>query len=64
MTYTTEKGYTYELRGGEWLNEENKCFYDVIGAIGTQGYYLCRDVLDRGFVLYMPNYNKILPRID
>lgn len=62
MTITTEKGYTYELRGGEWLNEENKYFYDVIAYIG-HGYYLCRDVLERVFALYMPDYNKFVPVI-
>ena len=63
MTITTEKGYTYELRGGEWLNEENKCFYDVIGSLG-HGYYLCRDVLERVFALYMPDFYKAVPRVD
>ena len=63
MTFTTKKGYTFELRGGEWLNEENKCFYDVIASLGA-GYYLCRDVLDREFALYMPDYNRFAPRLD
>lgn len=63
MKFTSAKGYTYELRGGEWLDEANKCFYDVIGSLG-HGYYLCRDVLDREFALYMPDNDKIFPRVD
>lgn len=63
MKFTSVKGYTYELRGGEWLNEENKCFYDVIASLG-HGYYLCRDLLDREFALYMPDNDKIFPRVD
>lgn len=56
---------TYELRGGAWLDEVNQCLYDVIGAIGCNGYYLCREIYTNvTFALYLPYYGKFVPRVD
>lgn len=55
---------TYELRGGAWLDEANKCFYDVIGSLGN-GYYLCREIgNNKEFALYLPDYTKFVPRCE
>ncbi len=64
MKFCCSDGKTYELRGGAWLDEANKCFYDVIGSLGY-GYYLCREIdSNKEFALYLPDYNKFAPRID
>lgn len=54
----------YELRGGAWLDEAKKCFYDVVGSLGN-GYYLCREIgNNEEFALYRPDYNEFVPRCD
>ena len=37
-----EEGEEIEVRGGAWLDNENRCFYDIIGA--TKDFNICKEI--------------------
>lgn len=47
----------YPLRG--WMPESA---YEIVGYL-TPNYYLCKDKDGNEFALYLPNVNKLYPRI-
>ena len=53
MTITFGKE-TYEVRGGAWRDEMNRCFWTFVRCL-EQGYILCKEHnTDKLFAMYSP----------